>query len=126
MTEEERASERDRREDAIRHRGDVEAGSGSLVEPRRVPQMVSLRLDPELVRSLRKVASDRGLSLSDILREGAEMVVSSASRVRVYWHTWTIAEAPTSLATTIRMGTPESSVALLGEAGNNEPAAAAS
>lgn len=46
-------------------------GSGRLGEPRRLDQMISARLDPALVSDLRKYAEQRGMSLSDVLREAA-------------------------------------------------------
>jgi Ribbon-helix-helix protein, copG family len=46
-------------------------GSGRLGEPRRLDQMVSARLDPRLVAALRHYAEQRGISLSDVLREAA-------------------------------------------------------
>ncbi len=41
-------------------------------------QMVSARLDGELVGRLRLVAKQRGASLSDLLRDGAKLVVEDA------------------------------------------------
>lgn len=104
-----RMSEEERREKALRNRGDVIADSGAIVEPRRVPQMVSVRLDPELVRTLREIAGERGVSLSDILREASERLVASRASIPVFWNAWTI-ESSTSIAASVRMGTPESSL----------------
>ena len=46
-------------------------GSGRRGEPRRLDQMISARLDPTLVAALRQFAEQRGMSLSDVLREAA-------------------------------------------------------
>ena len=70
-------SERERRELANEHRDELAEEAASPVEPRRLGQMVSLRLDPDVVSALRRVASVRGVTLSDLLREGAAMVVAA-------------------------------------------------
>lgn len=51
-------------------------GSERKGEPRRLDQMVSARLDPELVATLREFAARHGMSLSDVLREGAIQLLS--------------------------------------------------
>ncbi len=55
--------------------GKVVPGSGRRGKPRRMAQMVSVRLDGELVGKLRIVAKERNVTLSDLLREGAELIV---------------------------------------------------
>src|SRR5215204_4125893 len=75
MSEERRKSEIARRERAQAHAGEVVSGSGKRGKPRRMAQMVSVRLDGELVSTLRTIAEQRGVTLSDLLREGAEQVV---------------------------------------------------
>lgn len=44
-------------------------------EPRRLDQMVSARLDPRLVAELKQLAARRGVSLSDVLREAAILLL---------------------------------------------------
>ena len=78
MSKERHDDEITRREKAQTHAGEVISGSGVQGSPRRMPQMVSVRLDGGLVSSLRAIAEQRGLTLSDLLREGAEMVVQNA------------------------------------------------
>jgi Ribbon-helix-helix protein, copG family len=51
-------------------------GSGQRGEPRRLDQMVSARLDPALVSSLKQLAERRGISLSDVLREAAVLLLT--------------------------------------------------
>ena len=46
-------------------------GSGRQGEPRRLDQMISARLDPDLVATLRDFAKRHDMSLSDVLREAA-------------------------------------------------------
>lgn len=46
-------------------------GSARRGDSRRLDQMVSARLDPRLVAALRQLAEERGVSLSDVLREAA-------------------------------------------------------
>lgn len=50
-------------------------GSGRRGEARRLDQMISVRLDPTLVAALRELAAKRGVSLSDILREAALLLL---------------------------------------------------
>ncbi len=75
---EQRASEIVRREEAQAHAGEIVAGSGEHGKPRRMARMVSARLDWELIRKLRIVAQQRNTTLSDLLREGAELIVQDA------------------------------------------------
>lgn len=63
-----------RREEAQAHAGEVVSGSGKRGKPRRMAQMVSVRLDGELLDKLKAVAEQRDLSLSELLREGAELI----------------------------------------------------
>ena len=58
--------------------GQVVPGSGRRGNPRRMAQMVSVRLDGELVGKLRAVAKERNVSLSELLREGAQQIVQDA------------------------------------------------
>src|SRR5919199_5102585 len=78
MSDERRESEIARRERAQAHAGEVVSGSGKRGKPRRMAQMVSVRLDGELVSTLRNIAEQRGVTVSDLLREGAELVVADA------------------------------------------------
>jgi plasmid stability protein len=50
---------------------DLIEGSGQRLEPRRLDQMVSARLDPALVAALRQFAERHGMSFSDVVREAA-------------------------------------------------------
>jgi predicted DNA-binding ribbon-helix-helix protein len=86
MSEERRNNEIARRERAQTHAGEVVPGSGKRGKPRRLGQMVSVRLDGELVSALRNIAEQRGVTVSDLLREGAEQIVHktyAAARPRV-------------------------------------------
>lgn len=78
--EDRRKSERKRRELAQRSRGQVVAGSGEPVEARSVTQMLSLRVDPDVVRELRAISKEVGVSVSELLREAALAVVSKYRR----------------------------------------------
>src|SRR5215213_6085501 len=75
---EQRASEIARREEARAHAEDIVAGSGERGKPRRMARMVSVRLDGDLINQLRNVAQQRNTTLSDLLREGAELIVQDA------------------------------------------------
>lgn len=70
-----RASEIARREEAQAHGGEIVVGSGKRGNPHRMSRMVSTRLDGELVRKLRSVAQQRNTTISELLREGAEVIV---------------------------------------------------
>ncbi len=63
------------REEARAHAGEVVEGAGSLGTRRRMSHMVSVRLEGSLIRRLRNIARERGVTLSDLLREGAELVL---------------------------------------------------
>src|SRR5688572_11286479 len=75
MSEEHREKEETRRKQLEAGVGDIVPGAGSRGKPRRMAQMVSVRLDGELVSKLRVVARERNVTLSDLLREGAELIV---------------------------------------------------
>jgi len=80
-------SERERRDLADAHRDDaVVADSATAVEPRRLGQMASVRLDPDVLVSLRKIANDRGVTVSDLLREGAGLVLASSEQAMQVVH----------------------------------------
>jgi hypothetical protein len=88
MNDEPRQSEQERRELAQQHAGEVVEGSGRMVTPRRLGQMVSVRLDPGLVEGLRELASRRGISLSEVLRDAAIRLLEAdqvASRTTTSW-----------------------------------------
>ena len=81
-TKGEKVSEEQRHEEEIRQAAKAEVGAGQVVpgsgrrgKPRRMAHMVSARLDGELVGKLRVVAKERNVTLSDLLREGAELIV---------------------------------------------------
>lgn len=74
MSEEWRDKEVDMRETAQVHAGEIVPGSGSRGTPRRMAHMASVRLDGELISRLRFIARQRGVTVSDLLREGAELV----------------------------------------------------
>jgi hypothetical protein len=75
MNEEQREEEIRRQAKAEVGAGKVIPGSGRRGKPRRMAQMVSVRLDGELIGKLRVVARERNVTLSDLLREGAELIV---------------------------------------------------
>ena len=78
MSEERRENEEIRQEKLEAGAGKIVPGSGRRGTPRRMAQMVSVRLDGELVGQLRVVARERNVTLSELLREGAELIVRDA------------------------------------------------
>lgn len=79
-----RANEMGRREIARSNRGRAVKGSGRALEGRDLPQMLSVRLSGDLVSALRAVAADRSASVSELIREGAAIVVTMAQSAP-YW-----------------------------------------
>ena len=75
MSEQRRNSEIERRELAQAHAGEIDEDSGIPGTPRLMSQMVSVRLDGQLAMELWDAAERRGVTLSDILREGARLVL---------------------------------------------------
>lgn len=71
-------TEKELREQLDRNADDVIVeGSGQAVAPRRLGHMVSLRLDPDLASALRELANHRGTTMSELLREGAALLVEN-------------------------------------------------
>jgi hypothetical protein len=70
-----RSAEQALRETAQAHKGDVVEGSARPVTPRRLDQMISVRLDPDLVGKLREIAEARGVTVSTLLRDAGRMLV---------------------------------------------------
>ena len=110
MSEDWRDEEIRTREEAQAHAGEIVEGSGSRGTPRRMPQMVSVRLDGGLVAALRVLAKRRGVTMSDLMREGAESVLEGhhTEETRAYI---TAIRGATEQRTVIR---PEETVYALG------------
>jgi predicted DNA-binding ribbon-helix-helix protein len=99
MNDEARRSEQERREQAQQHAGEVVEGSGRVVPPRRLGQMVSVRLEPGLVEALRELANRRGISVSEALREAAIRLLEADqadSKATSSWHIVSVPTVPTS------------------------------
>jgi hypothetical protein len=77
MDKDMRADEHRRREAA--QAGTAEVLGGREVPPRSLKQMLSLRLEPQLLRDLRLFADAHDLSVSDVVRQAA---VDFLDRVR--------------------------------------------
>ena len=101
MSEERHNNEIARREKAQAHAGEVISGSGERGSPRRIAQMVSVRLDGGLVSALRTIAEQRGVTLSDLLREGAELIVQDAYASAQPRMSFKISGAQEALPTTV-------------------------
>lgn len=74
------SGERELREAAFEAQGDLDEESTEAVEPARLSQMVSLRLDGHVAAALRDLANERGCSLSELLREAASRLLDEAAR----------------------------------------------
>jgi Ribbon-helix-helix protein, copG family len=94
MSEEHRRSERERRELAQQHAGEVVEGSGRPVAPRRLDQMISLRLEPDLAAALRGLAERRGVTVSELLREGAIALLEEDRGSTAPSFTWHVVSTP--------------------------------
>jgi hypothetical protein len=102
MNDEARRSEQERRELAQQHAGEVVEGSGRVVAPRRLGQMVSVRLEPGLAEALRELAHRRGVSVSEALREAAIRLLeadAAASKATVSWQVVSVPTVPAPSAT---------------------------
>lgn len=71
-------------------------GSGRQGEPRRLDQMISARLDPGLVATLRDFAARHGMSLSDVLREAAVQLLAREAATNVITFNVTVTNATRS------------------------------
>lgn len=80
MTDSELEREAQLREVAQSQAGNVIPGSGVRGQPRRMAQMISLRLDGDLIGALRGVAEREGVSMSELLRRAAEAYVDDYER----------------------------------------------
>ena len=74
MSEKQREAEEIRQEKLEAGVGKIIPGAGRRGTPRRMDQIVSVRLDGDLIARLKTVARRRGLTLSELVREGAELV----------------------------------------------------
>jgi hypothetical protein len=101
MSEERRNNEIARRERAQAHAGEIVPGSGKRGKPRRMAQMVSVRLEGELVSRLRNIAEQRGVTVSDLLREGAEVVVQKTYAVGRPTISYTVSGADHAIPTAV-------------------------
>lgn len=79
----EREAEIEARRSADEARGEIVEGSGERIAARRLPQVISLRLDGELLSALRAYASDKNLSLSDVMRSAAVRFLEEQATVPV-------------------------------------------
>jgi hypothetical protein len=75
--------EKRRREAAQSSVSDVEPG-GREIEGRSLKQMVSVRLEAQLLGELRALATERGVSISDLLREAAVDLVDRSRPVSIH------------------------------------------
>jgi ribbon-helix-helix CopG family protein len=94
MSNERERSEQELRELAQQHAGEVVEGSGTAVAPRRLDQMISLRLEPELAAALRQLANRRGVTVSELLRVGALRLLEADRASTGPSYTWDIKSIP--------------------------------
>lgn len=114
MSDEARRSEQERRELAQQHAGEVIEGSGRAVPPRRLGDMVSLRLEPGLAGALRELANRRQTSVSELLREAAVRLVEDERLSANQGYSWRVVSVPTvrtSVTSPAATGTPSTAVA---------------
>jgi predicted transcriptional regulator len=95
MQDERWRSEQERRDLAQAHAGELVSETSSEVAAREMKQMISVRLEPELVSSLRELARKRGATMSEVLREAAQLLLASADTSYAYFEVTSQAfEAP--------------------------------
>jgi uncharacterized protein (DUF4415 family) len=85
MPNEHREDEKRRREAAQASITDVEPG-GHEVAGRSIKQMVSVRLDAQLLKELRELAEKQDESISDLLRQAAVELVERSRTAPVHLH----------------------------------------
>lgn len=81
MSNERREDEKRRRDAAQAINAEVEPG-GHEVAGRSIKQMVSVRLEAQLLKDLRQLAEAQGMSVSDLLRQAAVEQVERSRSVR--------------------------------------------
>lgn len=80
MNEDKRRTEHERREAALSGpTSDVEL-EARQVPAREIRQMLSVPMEPQLIRELRSVGLARGIAVSDLLREAAAALVERERR----------------------------------------------
>lgn len=74
------SGEKELREAAFAARNDLDEEGTEAMGPVRLSQMVSLRLDGHVVAALRDLATERGSTVSELLREAAALLLDQAAR----------------------------------------------
>lgn len=83
MNEDKRRTEPERREAALNApETDVDLEAWE-VPSREIRQMLSVRIEPRVVRELRRIAQSRGVAVSDLLREAAARLIEEERRQHV-------------------------------------------
>ena len=72
-----RRSERERRDEAQSNAESLVEEAGREVPRSDLKQVLSLRMDPQLIRSLRHIARERGTTVSELLRAAASQMVNA-------------------------------------------------
>ena len=100
MPNERREDEKRRREAAQASVAEVEPG-GHEVAGRSIKQMVSVRLEAQLLKELRELVEKQGVSVSDLLRQAAVELVerSRTTPVRVHYRRAETSSVITSVLT---------------------------
>ena len=80
-------NEKERREAAQAALGG-DVVSAREVKPRAVMQMISVRVEPSVAAALRQVAGDRGIKVSDLIREAILAAISSHNPREIELRTW--------------------------------------
>lgn len=75
-----REAEAELRTRAQQSQVDIDPESGTVLAPKSFAQMISVRLEPELVQALRNLAEATGTTLSDLLRRGAALVLEEEAQ----------------------------------------------
>jgi uncharacterized protein (DUF4415 family) len=102
MSNERREDEKRRREAAQASIVEVEPG-GHEVAGRSIKQMVSVRLEAQLLKELRELAEKQEMSVSDLLRQAAVELVERSRTAPVLVH-YRRSEASLTIATALTAG----------------------
>ncbi len=80
-TDNPRESEVERRRETEAMAVEIVEGSAKALAPRKLDQMVSLRLDPSVLAELKEIAESLGRSVSDCLRDAVSQWIVSLARI---------------------------------------------
>ena len=86
-------SERERREEALSSLGGEVEGAAREIQGRDLKQMLSVRMEADLIAELREMADKRGVKVSDLVREAVAKLVSEYELPTIQIRSLTISQS---------------------------------